>query len=161
MKAYTDRIAAEAPAIEAEWADLVKEWHCPGRHGVIRDVPSAKAGRVQRVIEWYMGANACRWTSAVNGRRSVEFVAMTKVYPPPRKPWEWCGTTVLFGDWQDRERAEKVAAAEFRLGQKVWFSHHGVLKVGIVAGINRRTVSVVVDGARWTVPPSDLNVAEG
>lgn len=159
LKAYADQIAAEAPQVEAEWAELVKEMHCSG-HGVIRDVPSAKAGRVQRLVEWYYGHNSCRWTKAVNGLRSVEFVNMTKVYPPPRKPWQWCGTTVLFADWQESERAERDALSEFRLGQKVWFSHRGQLKVGTVAGINRRTVSVIVDGARWTVPPADLTAAE-
>jgi len=158
VQAYLDRITAEAPAVEAEWKELNIEWHCQGRHGVVRDVPSAKAGRVQRVIEWYMGANSCRWTKAKNGKRSVEFVHMTKVFPPPRKPWQWCGTTVLFPDWQAQEAAERDAVETFRRGDEVFFEFRGRPKTGLVIQPNRRTVSVMVAGeGRYTVPPTDLH----
>ena len=158
LEAHVQRIMDEAPEMKSGWDALEIEWHCPGRHGVVRDVPSADAGRIQRVIEWHMGHNACRWTKAINGKRSVEFVAMSKVSPPPRKPWEWCGETVLFGEWMAQETSEQRAVAEYLRGDEVWFNFRGVRKTGLVIQPNRRTVSVMVAGeGRYTVPPTDLH----
>jgi hypothetical protein len=160
LKAYADRIAAEAPSIESEWEGLRPriEWHCQSGHGVLRDIPAENAGRVQRVIEWYYGAGACRWTSTVNGLRSVEWVPMTKVFPPPTKPWEWCGKTVLFEDWQRQERETREAIRSFTPGEAVWFEYKHERKDGFVSHLNAKTVAVTVPGeGGWRIPPQDLH----
>lgn len=160
MKAYLESIKEEAPAIEAEWAELQStvEWHCPGRHGVIRNVPADKAGRVQQVVEWYFGHKACRWTDTVNGTRNVEFVAMTKTVPAPSKPWEWCGTTVLFEDWQRQEEATRDAIGAFEPGEAVWFMFDGQRKEGIIGRLNVKTIGVTVAGeGGYRVPPHELH----
>jgi hypothetical protein len=146
-----------AAAMKAAYAALQIEWHCPGRHGVVRKVRSADAGRVQQVIEWHQGNGACRWTAAVGGFRSVEFVAMTKVYPPPKKPWDWCGTTVLFPDWQAREAETTRLGAAFQPGDPVVFAHRGVSKHGLVGWVNGKSVAVLVAGeGQYRVPPNLL-----
>lgn len=151
---------ATATKMREEYAALDIEWHCEGRHGVIRNVPSAKAGRVQRVLEWHYGGNCARWTSPVKGKRSVEFVHMTKVYPPPRKPWEWCGTTVLFEDWQQREDKAAERRASFRVSQPVWFEHKGVRYDGFVTKINRKTIGVMIPNqGEWRIGPNALNAS--
>lgn len=157
MQAFLAQIEREAPEMRAAWDALPIEWHCQGRHGVVRDVPAEKAGEVERVIEWFLGHGGCWWTKTVDGKRSVEFVHMTKVYPPPGKPWEWCGTTVLFGDWQTRLADTKALAAEFAPGDPVEFEFKGETKRGLVMYPNERTVSVMVEGeGRYTVPPEQL-----
>lgn len=149
-----DKTATE---MRTEYAALEIEWHCPGRHGVVRDVPAKSAGRVQRVIEWHLGHGACKWTKTVNGKTSVEFVDMTKVFPAPKRPWQWCGETILFADWRDSENADTVALATFRLGERVAFVHKGQIVSGEVTKINRKTVSIHVSGqGSWTVPPTQL-----
>jgi hypothetical protein len=159
VQAQLDQIEREAPEMKSAWAELEIEWHCPGRHGVVRGIPAAKAGYVNRVIEWHMGSAAARWTGTTNGTRDAEFVAMTKVYPPPRKPWEWCGETVLFGDWQRREQETKEAAAQFEPLETVWFHHKNQRFEGQVLRVNAKTVSVQIPGERghWTIPPTELH----
>jgi len=158
LKAYTDQVMAEAPEMQAAWAALEIDWHCPGRHGVVRGVPSAEAGKVQRVIEWHLGHGACRWTKAEGGLRDVEFVHMTKVSPPPKRPWQWCGETVLFTSWQATEMYEAMMSQQFSRSDEVWFTYKGQRRQGLVVQINRRTVSVMVAGeGRYTVPPTDLH----
>jgi len=145
-------------AMREEWAALDIEWHCSGRHGVVRNVPGDKAGRVQRVIEWHMGSGACWWNGTPKAAtRSVEFVAMTKVFPAPKKPWGWCGTTVLYPDWQKQEADAESACAEFKAGDPVWFEFKGARKRGLVMWPNWKTVAVMVEGeGKYTVPPSGL-----
>jgi hypothetical protein len=146
LKAHLDRIEAEAPEMRASWEALDIAWHCPGRHGVVLGVPANRAGYVQRVIEWHVGQGACKWTKPVDGKQDVEFVHMTKVFPPPRKPWGWCGVTILFDAWKRREEAEKEAGQAFKRFDEVTFTYRGVTKTGRVIQVNRRTVSVDVEG---------------
>jgi len=152
-----------ANKMRTQWSNLQSsiEWHCPGRHGVIRDVPAEMAGSIQRVIEWHLGHGACRWTKTTKGLTSVEFVHMTKVFPAPRRPWEWCGTTLLFTDWQDREAEGRRLSQKFAIGDRVWFLARGSRHEGLVAGVNAKTISVLVEGeGRWRVVPQDLNKKE-
>lgn len=155
MMGLDDKTADE---MRTAWAALNIEWHCQGRHGVIRDVPAADAGRVNRVIEWHMGHNAARWAATKSGKRDVEFVPMTKTIPAPKKPWEWCGTTVLFTDWQERERATAEAVQSFNPGEPVWFEHKGSRLEGFVTKVNRKTVGVLIpNDGEWRVSPTLLN----
>lgn len=149
-----------ATEMREAFAALDIEWHCPGRHGVVRDVPKAQAGYVQRVIEWHVGHGACRWTGTSRSKkRSVEFVHMTKVFPAPRKPWEWCGETVLFPKWKAQVEENRAARADFdTLGEPVWFEHKGARKAGAFNGFTRsgRARVLITGEGQWTVPASAL-----
>jgi hypothetical protein len=132
------------------------EWHCR-RHGVIRDVPNGQAGEVDRMLEWFYGRRCARWTKSSKGKRSVEFVPMTKVFPPPDKPWGWCGETVLFGDWQRAELDRKAAVREFAQGDRVSFRWKSKTMTGVVTHRNGKTVGVTDDaGGRWRMTPDRL-----
>lgn len=147
-----------AKEMREAFAALDIEWHCPGRHGVVRNVPKAQAGYVQRVIEWHIGHGACRWTGTARSKvRSVEFVHMTKVFPAPRRPWGWCGETVLFPKWKAQEEANYEAAEQFTTpGEPVWFEHKGEPKAGAFIGFTRSgRVKVLVNGeGQWTCSAS-------
>jgi hypothetical protein len=140
------------------------EWHarsdghsCQGRHGVVRHVANADWQKVQRMLEWFMGHGCCRWIADGPGTYAVEFVHMTKVSPAPTKPWEWCGETVLFGDWKAKVEQTRKAVQTFREGQRVKFDHAGRTRYGLVASVNEKTVSVIVEGeGRWRCSPGGL-----
>lgn len=137
------------------------EWCCKGRHGAIRNVYEIETHICEQFINFFFGSKSCRWTKdSKTGLWSVEFVHMTKVYPPPNKPWGWCGKTILFKDWQAREEANHAATRNFKPGQKVWFTHKNQDLVGIVSGVNQKTISVAVEGSgAWRVPPTQLHPA--
>lgn len=136
------------------------EWHCKGRHGVIRRVPKAEAYQVRDVLEYYFGAKCATWrkTPGEPSYMDVEFVHMTKVSPPPKRPWQWCGETLLFKDWMDRELLRAKQMQNFQVGDEVWFTHKGVTYEGVVSG-GRTRVTVIVTTpkpGKWYVPPADL-----
>lgn len=155
---------SEWSAYDAEAHSLyhsgIIQWHegCRGRHGVIRGVADRAAlMRVGRMLTYYFGEK-CWWQSPrPDGKFNVEFVPMTKVFPPPTRPWEWCGTTVFFGDWHRRETVQRATLLQFRPGNRVAFEARGKTHVGIVANVNRKTVSVAVAGeGTWRVGPNLL-----
>jgi hypothetical protein len=138
------------------------EWCCRGRHGVIKRVPKKESNEVNRMLIYFFGSKCATWKNRPGepSFMDVEFVHMTKVSPPPRKPWEWCGKTILFRDWQKQEEETKKAMARFSTGDKVYFSHKGQRCYGIVAG-GRKRVTVIVDEpesmkGKWYIPPQDL-----
>lgn len=142
------------------WASDKIEWHEEGRHGVIRNIPESQAVRFKRMIEFYMGEKAGYWVKHPYQKiYDVEFVHMTKVYPPPKRPWEWCGNSILFKDWQQREEANRYAMAAIRIGDQVSFMARGIKKEGIVTGMRKR-VSVLVGHERWRVSADLLNKTE-
>lgn len=160
LKAYAEKVSAEAPEMRAAWEALNIEWHCPGRHGVVRDVPKDQTGYVQRVIEWHLGHGSCRWTGTGRSKkRSVEFVHMTKVFPAPRRPWQWCGETLLFPKWKAREEADRAARDTFTPGEAVSFEYKGQTKRGAFSHITRSgRAAVLVSGeGQWTLAPSNLH----
>lgn len=141
------------------WAALDIEWCCEGRHGVIRSVPKAEIGAVQEAINYFMGHGGSWWTGTKRSKkRSVEFVAMTKVFPAPRKPWEWCGETVLYPDWKERVAADRLAREQFVRGDAVTFEHKGVEKRGAFSHFTRagRAAVLVMGEGQWTLPPSAM-----
>lgn len=127
------------------------EWHCR-RHGVIRNIGRNDQNLLNEVIIYFMGPKSAWWKDG-----NVEFSNTTKVYPPQKKPWEWCGETVLFKDWQKREEENRNAAQSFRIGDLVYFMDKGKRIDGIVANITKR-VTVIIPGQemRWYVPPTQL-----
>jgi hypothetical protein len=154
----------KAARMDAAWKVLNDdgqiEWHCR-RHGVIRDVPADKAGEIEEVIVWFMGSRSSWWTGTHEGKRSVEFYNNSKVFPQGTRPWSWCGTTVLWQDWRDREERHATILRTFEPGDKVWFEYKKVRKYGEVMYLNQKTVAVWAEGNRWIIPPQDLHRAEG
>lgn len=144
----------------AEYARII--WHseeCMGRHGTVPNVARADVAKVADMLVYYFGAK-CEFVKTYPGVRTTvdfEFVPMSKVFPPPNRPWEWCGKSVLFdearlsNEARRREAAQSVAA--FKVGDRVSFVSKGATVVGLVTGVNKR-LSVVVEGqeSKWYVP---------
>lgn len=128
------------------------EWHCR-RHGVIRGVARKDEILLNEVITYFMGPKSSWW----DGKGNVEFSNTTKVYPPQKKPWEWCGTSVLFPNAQKADEAQKIAARSFRVGDSVYFFNKSARVDGIVAGIRKR-VTVIIPGSdiKWYIPATEL-----
>jgi hypothetical protein len=135
------------------------EWCCEGRHGVIRNVKRDESNLVSRAINYFFGSKGQWWKKNESKTLDVEFVPMTKVSPPPRKPWEWCGKTVLFEDWHQKEKANLDTRENFRIGQQVCFSHKDKTIIGIISARNKRA-KVIVPGSEtwWNVPYSQLKL---
>ncbi len=136
------------------------EWCCQGRHGVIRNVEKKDEQLVSRTITYFYGSKGQWWKKNSNKTMDVEFVPMTKVFPPPRKPWEWCGKTTLFKDWQKQEEDNLDLRKNFKIGQKVSFTGNyskGQIFTGIISGLNKRA-KVIIPGQEtwWYVPYKDL-----
>ena len=133
--------------LRALYANLDVEWHhCSGRadarrHGVIRGVPSRIRTMVCEAIAYYNGWDA---------KGNVEFYQNTSVYPPGKKPWSYCGETVLFQDWQD----SVDLAQTFEIGEIVRFDFRDEKHVGIVSGINDRLTIVDLNkiGVKYYMP---------
>ena len=133
---------------------------CCGKHGVIRNVEKKDEQLISRAITYFYGSKGQWWKKNANKTMDVEFVPMTKVYPPPKRPWEWCGKTILFQDWQFEEETNKNISKRFKIGQRVSFTGKytkGQTITGIIAGINKRA-KVIVPGQEiwWYIPYTDL-----
>jgi hypothetical protein len=138
--------------------ERIIEWHrpdCKGRHGVVRNIEQQYFAEVADMLVYFFGNKCYKNTKNADGTWNFEFVPMTKVFPPPRRPWEWCGETVLFNDWKEQERKEHLASLSFTYGDKVKFFHKGKTHRGIVAGMNKR-ITVIVGNAKWHIPPLEL-----
>lgn len=130
---------------------------CVGRHGVIRNVEKNDEQLVSRAITYFYGSKGQWWKKNSSKTKDVEFVSMTKVFPPPRKPWEWCGKTILFEDWQKQEADNRKLASQFKIGQTVSFLVKGKTITGIISSLNKRA-KVIVPGQEswWHVPYNEL-----
>jgi hypothetical protein len=70
--------------------------------------------------------------------------------------------------WKELQRPARAemdneirrAAAEFRIGQKVQFTHKGVPITGEVTKINSKTISVKTGAGVWNVTPTLLRPAQ-
>jgi hypothetical protein len=127
------------------------EASCAGRHGVVRGVGRNDVQEIAEMLVFYFG-DRCYWTKSMSGLTDFEFVHQAKVYPPPRKPWGWCGVSVLFAQNQEWEARERTASLAFKPGQMVEFTAKGVVKRGLVSSINAKSISVtVIDEGTWRV----------
>jgi len=135
---------------------------CDGRHGTLMGVPVIELRAIEAAVAYLYGPKS-GWKRFNDGPLSydIEFVSQRDSYPPPRKPWELCGTTMLFKDWQQREADAHKATAQFKPGDKVTFTHTGSTYVGLVARVNAKRCTVVVEGlGSWYVPGKELRAAE-
>jgi len=124
---------------------------CINRHGVVRGVGRNDVNEIGEMLVYFFG-DKCFWTKSMSGLTDFEFVHQTKVYPPPRKPWLWCGVSVLFAEYQEQESRNRAASLAFKPGQMVEFTARGTVKRGLVASINAKSISVtVIDEGTWRV----------
>ena len=152
------------------------EWCCPGRHGVIRNIPESMWYEVSKMISHFMGGDhrTGQWWITdkhrvmwkfPDGREEVtklchvEFNAQTKVYPPPKKPWQWCGKTVLFEEWKQREAASASIARTLKIGQRVSFEYKGRTFEGMVANVTKRATVITTQG-KFYIPVRMLTILE-
>ena len=135
------------------------EWCCQGQHGAIRNVEKKDEQLVAGAIQYFYGNKGQWWKKNASKTMDVEFVPMTKVFPPPRKPWEWCGKTILFENWQKQEADNRKLASQFKIGQTVTFVVKGAVIKGIISGLNKRA-KVIIPGQEnwWHVPYHELKV---
>jgi hypothetical protein len=157
-----DQREARAAANKALYDSRI-EWHkdsCQGRHGVVRGVTRAEFGKIAEMLVYYFGSK-CYWNKkgAVKGTYDVEFATMTKVYPAPKKPWDWCGTSVLFEDWHQQETAIYAAARQYKAGDQVSFDFKGETLTGLVSNIAKRVTVIVPGRGKIYVPGSMLRRA--
>lgn len=145
--------------------DLV-EWHersdghsCVHRHGVIRDLEKSDYPAVSYTLTYYYGSLPSKgawWQKQEDDTWVVEFVEMTKVAPPPQKPWEWCGEAMYFTEWQQRFTAQasklRDAKSRFRDGDWVTFVHNGQTHTGLIANKGPKRATVMVGHSKWHVP---------
>jgi len=75
-------------------------WCCRGRHGALLDIPVKDADEYLQTLEYFYAAVLDNgvWIKHYDDRDTVdmEFTHQAKVSPPPTKPWEWCGKTLVF-----------------------------------------------------------------
>ena len=125
------------------------EWHCPGRHGVIRG--KGRDNETLAMLVYFFGSGCYH----VKGN-DVEFVHMSKVFPPPKKAWQWCGDSVLFVEEQRREQTDRDAAEKFIAGERVSFMHKKARLTGIIYSPGVRAKVAVEGVGGFTVPSTML-----
>lgn len=155
-------IKSASPQISDErreyWFSRIEFHEGCHKHGVIHNIPIAQWREVDYTLCYYWGCKPRKgswWHKNANGTLDVEFVDMASVYPPPSKPWEWCGTSMLFERWHQQVRMQREAARRLQVGDLVKFDYKGNTYRGIVINIRTRA-TVLVGHAKWYVPPLEL-----
>jgi hypothetical protein len=125
---------------------------------VVRSIPKAEVNRAYETLVYFYGAK-CGWQKKnSDGTADIEFVHMTKVYPSPTQPWEWCGTSVIFEDWRMQKEGQIAAAHAFKCGDEVAFAFKGEQLRGLVWGAATRVTVVVKNRGKFYVPASGLRL---
>lgn len=162
-----DRKAAEYK----ELYDTVIFWHhnpdsvlaaqrpsCQGRHGAVYEVEAHEYNKVAAMLVYYFGER-CFWTRRNSkGTTDFEFVHMTKVSPPPRNPWEWCGKSIMWEYQHQRQLTNRATLARFQIGQTVRFTFKGETHEGVVAGTNKRVTVIVPGHGKFYIPAHMLTI---
>ncbi len=134
------------------------------KHGVVRSVPADEVNAVVRALDYVYGYKST-WaiSRTVYGKKVYDLEYVYQWCGPATrrpKPWQWCGTSILFEDWHRREKAAAEAASRFWIGQRVSFEWKGRTLVGLVKSVNPKTVSIVVHGERgWFRMPGNAVTA--
>lgn len=148
---------------QAHYSNLIEqkvEWVKPWRHGVIRGVKTEEVVELSNALAYFFGStlkgnNGQWWKLMPDGTYAVEFTHQAKVSPPPTRPWEWEGTTILFKHWMEQERTRKeehtLLRGQFNLGDKIRFVSKGVRHEGIIINFAKRA-TVLVGASKWYVP---------
>ena len=141
-------------ALHARWTFCA----CGKHHAYVRNVPMSELADFIDSAHYFWGADNKKgfwWRKGGRpGTFSAEVVDMVDVYPPPHKPWEWCGESWVFPDWQAVEQEQKAEAARFQPGDMVDFEYKGQHLRGMVTNVNKRlTIMVPGRSTRYYIPP--------
>ncbi|NIQ88638.1 MAG: hypothetical protein GWN93_05985 [Deltaproteobacteria bacterium] len=102
-------------------------------------------------MSWYFGAydnDGLWWRKEPDGTWSCEFTHMCKVQPAPDFPWDWCGKTILFEDWQRIEQAlaniRGYIARNFAVGTVVTYrdADGATVAVGQLSRVNEKSFTI-------------------
>ncbi len=137
-------------------------WHCEvggrGRHGTILKVKREHLQDILRMLNWYLG-NKAVWTKKnADNTTSLEFVYQGNT--TYKRPWHYCGTTILFKENQVAEENNYSKLAEFHLDDEVMFEFRGRLITGHIANLRKRA-TVVSNGQKFYVPANQLRKVNG
>jgi hypothetical protein len=133
---------------------------CEDTHGVLIGVPPDVVPRVEAALDTAYGHGTKKWRRQSGQVYDIEFIAAGPEMRP-RKPWDYCGASILFNDEQAKEQQAMVEAARFKEGDAVVFRHLRKQKHGYVARINPSRVTVVVPHeGTFYVPGKDLAIDE-
>jgi len=160
------RVKVEGERMDALYKEAIEWPHegCRNRHGMVSRATADRIGRseVVRMLTYFFGEKCCWRDKAGN----LEFVHMTKVYPAPTRPWQWCGTSILpeMEDWHKREDERGDAnwriRSQLKVGSIVSFkSRDGSVVEGEVVRI-LTLIHVKVGAIIWRVTPSLLTVLD-
>lgn len=130
-------------------------WHNneKGRHGTIHGIKKEHVVQIHRMLLYYFGPK-CAWQKK-NADNTIDLEFVYQGNGKQKFPWYWCGSTVLFKEWQVREDTAGRYLDTFNLGDSVEFTYKGDNLKGIV--INKRKNATVISGGRkFTVPPMEL-----
>ena len=146
----------------AAWIKEHVEWCCAGRHGVVRNLQESETNEARYAISSHYGAydgDGLWWAHNDDGTWSCEFTHMCKVSPPPTKPWEWCGKTVLFERWRSIAETARGIKMTFPVGSFVTvLDFDDFMTSGQVDRITQKRIYVNdLAGTRYGVP-LDLGV---
>jgi hypothetical protein len=144
---------------EALYHSGIIVWHEEGRHGTIQGIKTkAHVNELYSMLVYFLGQK-CAWLKKNSDNTfSLEFCHMTKVFPPPKRPWQWCGTTILFKDWQVKEDTNYRILDTFNIGDQVSFGFRNQVYKGILIN-KRKRATVLVGGQKFYVPALDLRKA--
>ena len=149
---YHPRLTEERVRQIASWV----EWHnvhgCRVNHGAIIDIAHSDTNDVVRYLRHFYGCEPKKgewWTKQPDGNWSVEF--SDSIHGYYSKPWDFCGASILFEDWQERDKEYNATKVQFRVGDHVRFEHKGWEYHGVITG-GRTRATVLVDHSKWNVP---------
>jgi len=75
------------------------EWCCKGRHGALLNLNPDDLYEYLETLEYFFAATLHQgiWEKYNNDNTiSLEFNHQAKIFPPPERPEEWCGKSILF-----------------------------------------------------------------
>lgn len=149
-----DWLEEEQKRADEAFAKYPPEWCEKNRHGAIYNIPKSETGAVSKAITFYFGSKGQWWRNSPGkpGHMDVEFVHMTKVYPPPKEPWEWCGKSILFESSHKIRKIQEELASLYKVGDTVSFTYKGQRHTGIIVNKGQRA-TVVVPGSetKWYI----------
>lgn len=140
-----------------EWWLKYNQPHEAARHGVLLHVPAQETMQVELAATFYLGAHGL-WKRFNEGHMSYDYEYVYQGNGRIMRPWGYCGTSLLFKDWQDKEAQTAKALVGFRPGMRVRFQDKaGRVKEGIVSNVGTKNVMVVVEHeGTYRVPPTGI-----